>query len=502
MADYVAILKKAIEGVDNPTPDMRQKVYDKARLTITRKIEAIDPPPPQAAVDRQMAILETAISDVEAEYVLSDATGVTPARTAPPPADKPAAPVPPPVMPKAGDDSFPDAPSVLTEPKADEKSGSAPAVPARADRLSGSAPRKKAGNGSDTRRMVTALAILIALGVAAFGAYTYRDQLSGMLGGSDSGSGEMAGQTPDNGGDDAVATGDQQAAADTDATPPADATDTQEETPPADTAQDDASTPPADPAEPKFTQRLLSDGSEVDEGPAGEEPGVGEGTSVAAVTQQPETPGADTATGEEPATDAGAAPADDASALPVGQKAIFYEERTASEDGSAIPGAVVWSVAQESPGNDQPLEPAIQAEIDVPDTGLKLRMTIRRNADTTLPASHIIELVFTTPEDFAGGAIDQVQRVTFKSTEQAPGNPLVALPAKIADGYFLVALNDAPSALQTNMTLLRREPWIDIPVTYKTGRRALITMEKGIPGDKVFDEVLKAWEAKTAASDG
>ncbi|TIT22608.1 MAG: hypothetical protein E5W86_17850, partial [Mesorhizobium sp.] len=49
-----------------------------------------------------------------------------------------------------------------------------------------------------------------------------------------------------------------------------------------------------------------------------------------------------------------------------------------------------------------------------------------------------------------------------------------------------------------NLTLLRGQDWIDVPVVYKTGRRALLTMEKGIPGEKVFDEALKAWQAKTS----
>jgi hypothetical protein len=48
------------------------------------------------------------------------------------------------------------------------------------------------------------------------------------------------------------------------------------------------------------------------------------------------------------------------------------------------------------------------------------------------------------------------------------------------------------------LTLLRGQAWIDVPVVYKTGRRALLTMEKGIPGEKVFDEALKAWAAKTS----
>ena len=52
--------------------------------------------------------------------------------------------------------------------------------------------------------------------------------------------------------------------------------------------------------------------------------------------------------------------------------------------------------------------------------------------------------------------------------------------------------------IDANLTLLRRDQWIDVPLVYKSGRRALITMEKGTTGAKVFDETMKAWEAKSA----
>lgn len=125
-------------------------------------------------------------------------------------------------------------------------------------------------------------------------------------------------------------------------------------------------------------------------------------------------------------------------------------------------------------------------------------MTIRRNGDATLPASHIVEMIFLTPEGFEGGAISNVSRMSFKETEQAAGSPLIGIPAKIADGFFLIALGDAPAEIQTNMNLLRQQSWIDIPIVYQTGRRALLSLEKGIPGDKVFQEALQAWEQANA----
>jgi hypothetical protein len=331
----------------------------------------------------------------------------------------------------------------------------------------------------------------------------------------------------------------------------------------------------------KFTQRLTPEGTETDPGPGGGEAGVGEGTSVAALTQPPspnETaspPAADTAPdgeaepGEQetaapeagvpavadavpeqetataapeagvPAPEAGAPPAGEpapgeqevattapeaaspvpeagpapqaavpapqveaaaapADAVQVGQKAIFYEERTSAAEGSAEPGSIVWSLVEASPGGNLPAEPAIRAEATIPGKDLQLTMTIKRNADQTLPASHIIEMIFLTPEGFEGGGIENILRVAMKSSEQEAGGPLIGIPAKVADGFFLVALNDAKADVDKNLDLLRRQSWIDVPVVYKSGRRALLTMEKGIPGDKVFDEALKAWQAATA----
>jgi hypothetical protein len=250
--------------------------------------------------------------------------------------------------------------------------------------------------------------------------------------------------------------------------------------------------------EPKLTQRLNADGTEVDAGPGAKPADVGEGATVAeATTPAGETPAASAETPTAPATPTLTEPEQ---TIAVGQKAIFYEEKTGTEQGTADQGAVVWSVVQDSPGLDQPPEPAIRGEVNVPDKGIKVRLTIKRNLDKSLPASHIIEMLFTTPPDFAGGPIENVQRFAMKDTEQAPGNPLVGVPASFGDGFFLIALTDEKSAIETNLSLLSKQQWIDVPVAYGSGRRALLSFEKGIPGDKVFQEVLKAWEAKAASA--
>ncbi|KAB2865373.1 MAG: hypothetical protein F9K43_17100, partial [Bauldia sp.] len=68
MADFVAVLRKTIGALGDNTPEMREKVFEKARATIEAKLKAIDPPPPAAVVERQRKALEDAIAVVRADY--------------------------------------------------------------------------------------------------------------------------------------------------------------------------------------------------------------------------------------------------------------------------------------------------------------------------------------------------------------------------------------------------------------------------------------------------
>lgn len=506
MADFVAVLKKTLDGLESPTQQTREKVYDKARATISAKLAAISPPPPAAVIERQRAALEKAIADIEAGYQqaeantqaeedpLADFVSGKAFGTTPPPSpaitEAPAAaaadaigaspPEPDPAVPEpaapAPASAPPPAEAATTATASGETSQSAKDGE-QAESLARSVPAdtvKKRGRGG----LIAAVIILLLLAGAGYGIWQNKEDFARMAGLEhllDPGS---------------------QPEAVTEDTAAADTEDTSSQPAVQEDAQDTAA---AEDEEQKFTQRLLEDGSEVDPGPAGDEPSVGEGTSVAA---------ANNATGEETQQDTTAAAEPDqtngdaeqtgaetpeGTALPVGQRAIFYEERTSDLQGSAQPGAVVWSLVQESPGGNLPPEPAIRGEATIPEKGLQFKMTIRRNGDESLPASHIIEMIFITPDDFDGGGIENVLRITFKNSEQSAGNPLLGIPAKISDGFFLLALTDSKADIEANTTMMRRLEWLDIPLVYNSGRRALITMEKGVPGSKVFDDALKAW---------
>ncbi|NTI23190.1 hypothetical protein [Rhizobium rhizogenes] len=272
----------------------------------------------------------------------------------------------------------------------------------------------------------------------------------------------------------------------------------------------------------KFTQRLLANGTEEDEGPAaGGQPGVAEGKSVAEQNVASAAPatGAAAAPATAPAGNADAAQAtqspaatapaaqppaaadQQASATPQqtapvadGQKVFLYEERLGQTSPTAFEGTVTWSL-QEGKGADGRPEPSVQGLINVPQRGLTATITVSRNTDSSLPASHLVELAFQVPPNFEGGAIDNVQRIALKSTEQDRGDALIAVPAKVTDDVYMVALNDFPDARKTNLDLLKTRNWIDIPVVYRNGRRALLTMEKGPTGSDAFNKAIAEWQA-------
>ena len=585
MADFVAVLKKTIDGLSENTPQLREKVYRKARDTISAKLAAMQPPPPAVVVDRQRKALEDAINAVEASYtarqddddfdsVLADLGRaepvVRPAPVAPPPpapaaaapavepvSQKPSAPVaaaapvaassipapsvnaPMPPMPQASQipfdpvlDDEDDAPAQTADDEDDQdaverlvaQSDTARGAPSSVapDKLPPMrpAPRFEVRNDplldgegdeelvpvSPTKRaeppigrarlagdladqdnqpaaarrgrrvsggLIAAVIAVVALGGAGYAVWMNRDAFGSLFGSSQQAANQPA--TPAPASTAPAPAGQQQAALPSSpATPPQ-------------AAQPDAVQ--------KFTQRLTADGREIDQGKSGDKPAVGEGTSTAAATPPP----AARPAGAAPSTPATAGAQTAEQTLPVGQRAVFYEEKTTAAQGSAEEGSTVWSVVQESPGGDRPPEPAIRAEVRVPGRDMQLRMTIRRNADASLPASHIVEMIFLTSGTFEGGGIQSVLRMSMKGSEAAPGNPLIGIPAKIADGYFLFALSNNNAEQQANLQLLLRQSWIDVPISYNSGRRALVTMEKGVPGDKVFQQVIQGWQNASSA---
>jgi len=192
------------------------------------------------------------------------------------------------------------------------------------------------------------------------------------------------------------------------------------------------------------------------------------------------------------AQDSSAGPAAGPAAA-VAQRVVLYEQQPNSPDRKQYIGSVIWRSERAPPGPGLPPDIAIKADVEIPERHIRMSFTMRRNTDQTLPASHTIELLFSTPPDFPPGGIADVPGVLMEQAEQSRGVPLTGLRVKVTNGYFLIGLSALESDARRNNQLLKERSWLHLPIAYNNGNRALLAIEKGVPGDRIFSEAFAAW---------
>jgi hypothetical protein len=178
----------------------------------------------------------------------------------------------------------------------------------------------------------------------------------------------------------------------------------------------------------------------------------------------------------------------------VAQRVVLYEEDPADPQGKRLLGTAVWRTEMMAPAPGRPAELAVRGDVDVPERSMKMTLTLRRNADASLPASHTIEIVFTLPQDSPTGGVQNVPGVLMKQAEATRGVPLAGLAVKVTPGFFLIGLSSLETDMQRNIQLLKERSWFDIPMVYANNRRAILAMEKGTPGERAFAEAFAAWK--------
>ena len=156
-------------------------------------------------------------------------------------------------------------------------------------------------------------------------------------------------------------------------------------------------------------------------------------------------------------------------------------------------GSVVWSAIPAAAG--QPASTvAVKAEADIPDLKMHAVMTLRKNTDPSLPASHTIDLRVS----FADGAeIKGIKdmRVPMMRRDDPPSqDALSGVRVKISDSYFLVGLNRGDAEVAHNVDLMGNRGWFDFPMLLNDDRIAKLTFEKGVDGERIVNDALAAWK--------
>ncbi len=125
MAEYYAVLSRAVASLEANTPESRRAVYDKARNALIGQLKAIVPPLPTSEISRQRLELEEAIRRAEREA--TGGAAAAPLRAAarrpavpPPPPPRAQAPEPPPAPPPQPAPA-PEAPPPMAEPRQPEE---------------------------------------------------------------------------------------------------------------------------------------------------------------------------------------------------------------------------------------------------------------------------------------------------------------------------------------------------------------------------------------------
>jgi hypothetical protein len=193
----------------------------------------------------------------------------------------------------------------------------------------------------------------------------------------------------------------------------------------------------------------------------------------------------------------GPAAVGDQTAPAVAQRVVLYEEDPSDPHGKRYVGSAIWRTETNSAGSGIAPEVAVRADAEIPERGMTVTWSLRRNTDKALPASYTIETMFKLSADFPSGIAD-VPGILMKQAEQARGTELAGRAIKVTEGFFLIGLSAVDTDVRRNEQLLKDRPWFDIPIVYTNGGRALLAMEKGPPGVRAFAEAFAVWEKEIA----
>lgn len=179
----------------------------------------------------------------------------------------------------------------------------------------------------------------------------------------------------------------------------------------------------------------------------------------------------------------------------VAQRSILYEEgEEANGAGTASQGEVVWALEEETDLEGR-TQAVLTASVKIAERDVTVDLRIKPNDDTSLPASHLVEIKYKLPENFPAGDVQDVPGLVMKPTEEARGDALLGASVKVSPGYFWIALSSISSERERNMGLLRERGWIDVPMLYDNGKRGILTLEKGATGTDAVNAAVSAWQA-------
>jgi hypothetical protein len=183
-----------------------------------------------------------------------------------------------------------------------------------------------------------------------------------------------------------------------------------------------------------------------------------------------------------------------AAAPAIARAALLVETPSEPQKPKVVVGTATWSLVPASSGQAQTAGPTVHVDIDIPDAKMRATVTIRKNTDSTLPATHTIDLRF----NFADGAdikgFKDMALPQMRRDDTPTGDALSGVRVKINDAYFLVGLTRSDADTTHNLELLATRNWLDFPLLFNDDHIAKLTFEKGATGQSVLAQAIEAWK--------
>jgi len=171
-------------------------------------------------------------------------------------------------------------------------------------------------------------------------------------------------------------------------------------------------------------------------------------------------------------------------------RAVLNEEDRTGARGKSYAGSVAWHAevasATEAAGAAGMV---VRGDIQVPGR-INAVLTVRKPKSTEVATAYTIEITFDPTTDAVHGGVVSVPGILMKPNEWAKGTPLAAQTMQTAAGSFVVKLSGREGDRQKNLKLLEELPRLDIPIAYKDGIRAALSLDKGA---RVLGIALASW---------
>src|SRR5882724_5687699 len=175
------------------------------------------------------------------------------------------------------------------------------------------------------------------------------------------------------------------------------------------------------------------------------------------------------------------------------EEATYYEATSGTVPLKGLNGSARWRTRIEGAASGSH-STVITLDLLIPQRGLAMMMAIRRDAGEDAAMTHLLEFKFS---DRRGTPIDGIAglgNILMKEVDGSRGSALAGLSIKVAPGMFLFGLSAERDDARHNAEALRALSRLDILVKFADGSAAIISLNKGASGERVFGAALADWE--------